>query len=50
MYERQRDILMHAQMQKPANKEMKKNMQETRFKDWVVKEIEDKLKGKEAMA
>ena len=50
LYERQRDILVHAQMQKPANKSQKKTMKETQFKDWVMNEIEGKIKAKESLA
>jgi len=38
LVERQRDILVRAQMQKPANRAQARSMQRTRFKDWVCRD------------
>ena len=52
LFERQRNILVHAQMQRPVKKPSGKNssLQKTRFKDWLIDEVERKVKEKETEA
>ena len=47
LFDRQRNILVHAQMQQPVKKNKTKEMQKTRFKDWVVNEAANKVKAQE---
>ena len=52
LFERQRNILVHAQMQRPVKKPSGKSsaLQKTRFKDWLVEEVERKVREKETEA
>ena len=50
LFERQQNILLHAQMHKPVQKGEAKSMQKTRFKDWVTKEVENKISERKAAA
>ena len=47
LFDRQRNILLHAQMQQPVKKQKTKSMQKTRFKDWVVNDTKNKAKAEE---
>lgn len=47
LFDRQRNILLHAQMQKPVKRDKSQIKEKSRFKDWVIKEVEVKVKEKE---
>ena len=51
MFDRQRNILIHAQMQNPINNKNGKDstMHKTRNKDWLVDEVERKVKDLETV-
>ena len=48
LFERQRNILLHAQMQKPIKRDKSHTQQSGKMKDWVIQELEIKTKAKEA--
>ena len=55
LFERQRNILVHAQMQRPvkkpsSNKPGQSSYQRSRFKDWLIDEVQRKVKEKETEA
>ena len=52
LFERQRNILVHAQMQRPVKKPSGKSsaLQKTRFKDWLIEEVERKVRENETEA
>ena len=45
LFDRQRNILLHAQMQHPIKKPSGRDssLQKTRFKDWLINEVERKV-------
>lgn len=47
LFDRQRNILLHAQMHQPANRNEIHSMQKTKFKDWLIREVKQKVQARD---